>query len=78
LASANTSYTDLITTTLEYRAGEIMDNVTNNNAAFAWMKANGNVSVIAGGQKILEPLAFAANSNGGWYLGYDQLPVGAQ
>ena len=78
MASANSNYTDIIATTLEYRAPEIVDNVTTNNAAFAWMKANGNIKVTPGGHKIVEPLAFAANSNGGWYTGYDQLPVGAQ
>lgn len=78
MASANTSYTDLITTTLEFRADSIADNVSTNNALWAWLKANGGIKVTAGGHKILEPLAFASNTNGGWYSGYDQLPVAAQ
>ena len=78
MASANTSYTDLITTTLEFRAPSIVDCVTGNNAATAWMKKNGGYKITAGGQKILEPLAFAGNTNGGWYNGYDQLPVNPQ
>ena len=78
MASPNSSYTDLITTTLEFRAPDIADNVSANNAATAWMKKNGGYKLTAGGHKILEPLAFAANSNGGWYSGYDQLPVGPQ
>jgi hypothetical protein len=78
MASANTSYTDLITTTLEFRAADIADNVTANNAVTAWIKANGGYKLTGGGSKILEPLAFAANTNGGWYNGYDQLPVGSQ
>lgn len=78
MASPNTSYTDLITTTLEFRAPQIVDNVTNNNAALAWIKSNGGISVTGGGQKLLEPLAYAGNTNGGWYQGYDQLPVAPQ
>src|SRR5512146_3345318 len=78
MASANTSYTDLITTTLEFRADEIVDNVSTNNALWAWLKANGGIKITAGGHKILEPLAFASNSNGGRYASSDQLPVGPQ
>jgi hypothetical protein len=78
MASANSSYTDIIATTLEFRSADIADNVTSNNAAFAWMKANGGIKITSGGHKIVERLAFAENGNGGWYSGYDQLPVGAQ
>jgi hypothetical protein len=78
MASANTSYTDLITSTLEFRAPDMADNVTGNNAVTAWIKANGGYKITGGGSKILEPLAANANTNGGWYSGYDQLPVGSQ
>ena len=78
MASANTSYTDLITTTLEFRSDSIADCVTGNNAVTAWIKANGGYKLTGGGSKILEPLAANANTNGGWYNGFDQLPVGAQ
>lgn len=78
MASPNSNYTDLITTTLEFMGPEIVDGVTNNNAGTAWMKAHDGYKVIDGGEKISEPLAFAANANGGWYSGYDPLPVGPQ
>ncbi len=78
MASPNSNYTDLITTTLEFMGDEIADGVSANNAATAWMKANDGWGTIEGGEKIAEPLAFAANSNGGWYSGYDPLPVGPQ
>ena len=77
MASPNSNYTDLIATTLEYRGSEVVDNVTSNNAALAWMKSNGGIKIISGGHKITFPIAYAANSNGGWYSGYDPLPVGA-
>jgi hypothetical protein len=74
----NSNYTDLITTTLEYLGEEIADAVSANNAATAWLKANDGWGTIEGGSKISEPLAYQANTNGGWYSGFDKLPVGPQ
>lgn len=76
MPSPNSSYTDLIVTTMELMGDEIVDNVTRNNAATAWMKENDGYKLVSGGRKIVEPLAYAENGNGGWYAGYDQLPVG--
>lgn len=76
MASPNSNYSDLITTTLEFMGDEIADSVSNNNAGTAWMKKNDGWSVIEGGEKIAEPLAYAENANGGWYNGADYLPVG--
>ncbi|HEU4401506.1 MAG TPA: phage major capsid protein, partial [Candidatus Polarisedimenticolia bacterium] len=78
MASPNSSYTDLITTTLEFMGDEIADAVSANNAATAWLKANDGWGTIEGGTKIVEPLAYAANTNGGWYNGFDPLPVAPQ
>lgn len=78
MASANTSYTDLITSTLEFRSPVIADNVTSNSAGLAWLKSNGGVKITSGGSKVIEPLAANANTNGDWYAGYDQLPQGVQ
>lgn len=70
--------TDVVATTIESRSKQIADNVTNNNAGLAYIKANGNVKPISGGSEILEELSFAENGNGGFYSGYDLLPVAAQ
>ena len=78
MASPNSNYTDLIASTLEYMGDEVTDAVTNNNAATAWMKAKGQYKVVEGGRKIIEPIAYAANTNGGYYSGYDTLPMGPQ
>jgi hypothetical protein len=78
MASANNSYTDLITSTLEFRAPDIADGVTKNNAGLSYIKSNGGYKITSGGAKILEPLASSENSNGGWYSGYEQLPMGVQ
>src|SRR3990172_4133276 len=78
MASPNSNYTDLITTTLEWMGDSFADAVTGNNAGTAWLKSNDGYKVMEGGEKITEPLAYAENGNGGWYSGYDQLPVGPQ
>lgn len=70
--------TDVVATTIESRSRTIADNVTNNNAGLAYIKANGNVKTVSGGSEILEELSFAENGNGGYYSGYDLLPVAAQ
>lgn len=70
--------TDIVATTIQKRSKKIQDNVTKNNAALTWMKANGNVSTFSGGEYIMEELSFAENANAGWYSGYDLLPVSAQ
>lgn len=69
---------DLITTTLEHRSTEIADNVSQNNAILAQLKKSGRIKTVSGGRLIYEPLSFQENSNGGWYSGYDTLPVAAQ
>jgi hypothetical protein len=78
MASPNTSYSDLITTTLEFLGEEIVDGVTNHNAATAWLKANDGWGTIEGGEKIVEPLAYAENTNAQWYSGGERLNVNPQ
>lgn len=78
MASPNSNYTDLIVTTLEFLGDEIVDGVTNNNAATAWLKANDGWGTIEGGEKISEPLAYAENTNTMWYSGGETLSIAAQ
>jgi hypothetical protein len=40
------------------------------------LSMKGNIKTFSGGSKILQELSFAENTNGGWYSGYDILPVG--
>lgn len=67
---------DIIATTIESRTKKIADNVTDNNAITKKLSMGDRLKTISGGSKILEELSFAENSNGGWYSGYDLLPVG--
>lgn len=69
---------DIVATTIQNRSRQIADNVTKNNAILAKLNSRGNVRTISGGNVILEELSFAENANGGFYSGYDLLPVAAQ
>jgi hypothetical protein len=66
---------DIIATTIEARSGKIRDNVTKNNALLARLKQKGKIRTVSGGRLIYEELSFAENGNGGYYSGYDTLPV---
>lgn len=66
---------DIITTTIQSRTKKIADNVTKNNAVLMRLSQKGNMQTFSGGNKILQELSFAENSNGGFYSGYDLLPV---
>lgn len=70
--------TDIVTTTMESRSGEVADNVTKNNAVLARLKEKGKIKKISGGSIIYQELNYAENGNFSWYSGYDQLPVAAQ
>lgn len=78
MAFANSSYTDIIATTIQNRSGVIADNVTKNNALLSRLKSRGNIKKFSGGNVIVQELSFAANGNAGWYSGYETLPIAAQ
>lgn len=69
---------DIVATTIQNRSRQIADNVTKNNAILSRLNQRGNVKTISGGNVIFEELSFAENANGGFYSGYDLLPVAAQ
>lgn len=61
MASPNTNYTEIISTTLDNYRDTLADNVTNNNALLVYMKKNGNADPAAGGAKLLENLMYEDN-----------------
>lgn len=71
------SVSDIVATTIQSRSRQIADNVTKNNAILQRLNQRGKVRTISGGNVILEELSFAENPNGGFYSGYDLLPVAA-
>jgi hypothetical protein len=70
--------TDIVATTIQSRTRQIADNVTKNNVLATYLNKRGNRKTFSGGNTILQELSFAENANGGWYSGYDLLPVAAQ
>lgn len=76
MAFANDNISDIVATTIESRSRQIADNVTNNNALLKKLEQRGRIKTFSGGHKILQELSFAENPNGGFYSGYDILPVG--
>lgn len=60
MASPNLS--ELITTTLRHRSGELADNVSNGNALLMRLSEKGNIRPVSGGRTIVEELEYAENS----------------
>jgi hypothetical protein len=74
---ANSSFDEVITTTLKNRSGKMADNVSNNNALLRYLRDSGNTSIEDGGETLVQELDFAENSTGKFYSGYDVLDVSA-
>lgn len=72
MASPNSSYDDIFTTTLENRTGKLADNVSDNNALLSRLKAKNKIRSISGGSKILEELEYGEGDMV-WYSGYDAI-----
>ena len=69
---ATKDYTDIFTSTLESRSGEIADAVSKNNALIARLREKGHNRYIYGGSKILEELEYGEGDMS-WYSGYDSI-----
>lgn len=57
----NTSYTELITTTLDNYRDTLADNIMNHNALLKRLNRKGNADPASGGAKLLENLMYAEN-----------------
>lgn len=78
MASPNSSWTDILTTTLNNRGKKLRDNITTNNAILFRLKEKGRVRSFSGGVSILEELEYATNTNTMWYSGYEPLAIAPQ
>lgn len=56
MAFANSAVSDIISTTIQSRSGELADNVTQNNPLLARLKKRGNVRTFSGGNVILNAI----------------------
>ena len=72
MASPNSNYNDIFTTTLESRTGKLADNVSENNALLSRLKAKNKIRPISGGSKIVEELEYGEGDMV-WYNGYDTI-----
>lgn len=78
MASPNSTFTEMVTTTMRHHKRKVVDNVTKNNALLTLMKERGNIKTdAAGGYEIAIPLSYAENATYQRYSGYDQLNIGA-
>jgi len=77
MAAPNSSYTEIITTTLDNYRDTLADNVLGHNPLLARLNKKGNVDPVSGGVKILENLMYAETGTLSWYSGYETLSVEA-
>ena len=77
MASPNSVFTEIVTTTLRQHRKELADNVSKNNALLARLMKKGRIQTIDGGYEIVEPLDYAENSTYQRYSGYQTLNISA-
>ncbi len=77
MAVPNSSFSDIIATTLQGYSGELADNITNHNALFRQINKKGNKQV-ATGRTIVQELEYATNGTVMYYSGAETLDISAQ
>ena len=77
MASPNSVFTEMVTTTLRNHPTEIADNVSDHNALFRRLKDKGQIKMLSGGYEIVRPLDYAENSTYQRYSGFDTLNIAA-
>jgi hypothetical protein len=75
MASPNSVFTEIVTTTFRNHSGEIADNVTKHNALYRKLKTGGRTRKENGGYSIVAPLEYAQNQTYQRYSGFDVLNV---
>lgn len=75
MAFANSSYNDVLSTTIESRSGTVADNVTANNAYLTRLRQRGRQKPFSGGSIILQELSFAQNATAKYYSGAETLDI---
>lgn len=77
MASPNTTFTELVTTTFRKHRKEIKDNLSNRNAFLKYMMKRGNMRTEDGGLTIATPLDYQANGTYQRYSDWDVLNITA-
>jgi hypothetical protein len=77
MPSPNSTFTEMVTTTLRNHKRMLVDNVSANNALLTLMKEKGKIRTESGGYEIVLPLDYTENSTYQRYSGYDELSIAA-
>ena len=76
MPSPNSTFTEMVTTTMRKHYRKTVDNVTKHNGLLTILKERGNIKTDAsGGYEIAVPLSYAENSTYTRYSGYDTLNI---
>lgn len=75
MATGNTNYTTLITTTLQDHGRQIFDAVSTNNALFFMLNKAGNIKVRPGGRTFTHPIIYATNPSFAMYNKMDAISL---
>lgn len=68
----------LLSTTLKKYRKTLVDQIHKSNAVFFYLKANGGIKELDGGERIVVPLMYGKNTTAGSYSGYDSLDTTPQ
>lgn len=77
MASPNSTFTEMVTTTLRNHPTEVADNVSDHNALYNRLKSRGKIKTVGGGYEIVRPLDYAENATYQRFSGYDTLNIAA-
>lgn len=77
MASPNSTFTELVSTTFRKHRSKFADNVSNHNALLMRLNQKGRKETVDGGLTLVEPLDYAENGTYQRYSGYDVLDVSA-
>lgn len=58
MASPNSTFTEMVTTTLREHPNEVTDNVSDHNALYRYLKRKGKISMIDGGYEIVRWVSY--------------------
>lgn len=77
MASPNSVFTEMVTTTLRNHPREVTDNVSAHNALYNRLSKRGKIRMESGGYEIVQPLDYAENATYQRFSGYDTLNIAA-
>lgn len=75
MATPNSNFDEILSTTIRRYGPRIWDNVTNNVTFYKYLRNRGRIQKEDGGYSLLEQVAFSENNNFQWYSGYQTLSL---